>query len=297
MRVSTEVARAMEGDRPVVALESTVIAHGLPWPMNLEVARELEATVRNEGAVPATIAVLSGEIRVGLDEQALEVLARGGVLKANRRDLAGVIIDKQNAATTVSATMFLAQRAGIRILATGGIGGVHRDAARTFDISADLLELARTPVCVVCSGAKAILDLPATLEVLETLGVPVVGYGTQTFPAFFVREGGPRLERHAGDPLQVAELLRCHWNLSGAGVVVAQPCPPEHALDPTEFEAALRTTHAEAEAKAITGKALTPFLLGRLGELTGGKSLRANQALLSANAALAARIARHFRRP
>lgn len=280
-----------------MALETTVIAHGLPWPDNLETGRAIEAAVRDEGATPAAVAVIEGRARIGLNDHELQAVAKGGFVKAGRRDLAGMMAGRRNAATTVSATMVLAHRAGIRVLATGGIGGVHLGAERTFDVSADLLELARTPVCVVCAGAKAVLDVPATLEVLETHGVPVIGYRTNVFPAFYVRDPGPHVELRADDPEQVAELLRCHWDLDGAGVVLAQPCPSEHALGPHEFQHGLQIAMADARAKAIEGKAVTPFLLARVAELTSGKALRANRELLTANARLATLVAKRLSAP
>jgi pseudouridylate synthase len=291
LEVSDEVAAAVEQGRPIVALESTVIAHGLPWPINLETAREIEAAVREAGAVPATIALLQGKACVGLHDAQLEQLARGKLVKASRRDLAAAIAQGQDAATTVSATMFLAHRAGIRLFATGGIGGVHRDAGRTFDVSADLIELARTPVCVVCAGVKAILDVAATLEMLETLAVPVIVYQTNMMPTFYVRDSDLPLESRVDTPQQAAELLTCHWKVGGAGVALAQPCPEEFALDRQEFEAALRIAEDEAREQGVKRKSLTPFLLSRLTELTGGKTLPVNRQLLVANARLAALVA------
>lgn len=287
-----EVAAALAANRPVVALESTLIAHGLPWPLNLETARAAEAAVRAEGAVPATIAVWRGRLTIGLTAAALEELARAsGVLKASRRDLALAVAQGHTAATTVAATMFLAHLAGIRLFATGGIGGAHRGDAYAWDISADLIELARTPVAVVCAGAKSILDIPRTLEILETHGVPVVGYGTDEFPAFYLRSSGERVPARVDTPEQAAALLRAHWDLGGAGVVVAQPVAVEVALEPVELEDALQQAERSAGNAGVHGKELTPFLLARLAELTAGKTLRANQALVIANARLAAQLA------
>jgi pseudouridine-5'-phosphate glycosidase len=275
-----------------VALESTLITHGLPWPANLETARAAEAAVRAEAAVPATIAVWSGLPTIGLDQADLEALARAqGVLKASRRDLAIAVARGRTAATTVAATMHLAHRAGIRVFATGGIGGAHRGAAFAWDISADLVELSRTPVAVVCAGAKSILDIPRTLEILETLGVPVVGYATDAFPAFFVPLSGEPVSARVGSPEEAARLLSAHWALGGAGVVLAQPVPCEMALDPDEFRRALAEAENAAARSMIRGKEVTPFLLARLAELTAGRSLRANQALIVSNARLAARVA------
>lgn len=293
--VRPQVAAAVQDGQPVVALESTLIAHGLPWPLNLETARQAEEAIRAEGAVPATIAVLHGRPTVGLAEAELEALARGTeVLKASRRDLALAVATGATAATTVAATMFLAHRAGIPLFATGGIGGAHRDAAQPWDISADLVELARTPVAVVCAGAKSILDIPRTLEILETLGVPVLGYGTDEFPAFYLRGSGQPISRVDG-AAAIAALLSAHWALDGGGVVVAQPLPADAALDPDEFAAALTQAEEQARQADVRGAALTPFLLARLAEVTGGKTLRANQALVVANARLAARVAQALR--
>jgi pseudouridine-5'-phosphate glycosidase len=288
--VAPEVRAALESGRPVVALESTLIAHGLPWPLNLETALEAEAAVRDEGAVPATIAVWKGRPTVGLDAACLERLATGGaVRKASRRDLAAAVSQGATAATTVAATIYLASRAGLRVFATGGIGGVHLHAS--WDVSGDLHELARTAVAVVCAGAKSILDLPATLEVLETLGVPVVGFGTETFPAFYLRSTGLALGASVATPPEAAALIAAHWSLGGAGVVIAQPLPDAVALDPAEFAGALNEAERLAADSGVRGPALTPFLLARLAELTGGRTLRANRALVVANARLAARIA------
>jgi pseudouridine-5'-phosphate glycosidase len=276
-------------------LESTLITHGLPWPINLETAQRAEQAVRAEGAIPATIALLEGRIRIGLTGEELTALARSsGVLKASRRDLAAAIVQGRTAATTVAATMYLAHRAGIRIFATGGIGGVHRGGSSTLDVSADLHELARTPVAVVCAGAKSILDIPMTLEVLETLGVPVVGYGVDDFPAFYLRSSGEPLPARIDTPRQAAAVLRTHWDLQGTGVVIAQPPPLPYALDPDEFTLALQQAEAEAAGQGIRGKAVTPFLLSRLAEHTQGKTLTLNRELIVANAGLAAQIAAAF---
>ncbi len=290
--IAEEVLDALERNRPVVALESTLIAHGLPWPLNFETAQAAEDAIRDEGAIPATIAVFDGVPTIGASKEDILTLAQAtGVVKASRRDLAMVVAQKRTAATTVSATMALAHRAGIRVFATGGIGGVHRNATQTGDISADLTELARTPVAVVCAGAKSILDLPRTLEMLETLGVPVVGYGTNTFPAFYLRSSGERVSARVDSPGEAAVLLAAHWQLDGAGVVLAQPVPADAALGPEEWEAALAQAERVAAANDVRGPDVTPFLLARLAELTGGRSLRANQALILANARLAAQIA------
>jgi pseudouridine-5'-phosphate glycosidase len=293
-----EVAAALRTGRPVVALESTLIAHGLPWPLNFQTARAAEAAVRDEGGVPATIAVCQGCPTIGLTEDQLEQLARGKeVLKASRHDLAYAIVGGLTAATTVAATMFLAHQAGIRVFATGGIGGAHRGLEHTWDISADLLELSRTPVAVVCAGAKSILDISRTLEVLETQGVPVVGYGTNEFPAFYVRSSGERLSARVDTPEQAAALLCAHWRLGGAGVVLAQPLVADVAIAEGEFESALTQAEKQAADASVRGKELTPFLLNCLAEVTEGKTLRANQVLVVANARLATRVARVMARP
>jgi pseudouridine-5'-phosphate glycosidase len=290
-----EVEEAVRSGRPVVALESTLIAHGLPWPLNLQTAREAEAAVRAEGAVPATIAVWQGRPVVGLRDTELEQLARSrDVLKASRRDLAVAVAQRRNAATTVAATMFLAHLAGIRLFATGGIGGAHRDVGQPWDISADLLELSRTPVAVVCAGAKSILDIPRTLEILETQGVPVVGYGTDEFPAFYMRSSGEPVSARVDSPAEAARLLQAHWRLQGAGVVLAQPMPEERSLPPEEFEHALAEVEGRAVEVGVHGKELTPFLLARLAEVTQGKTLEVNQALVMANARLAGQVAREL---
>jgi pseudouridine-5'-phosphate glycosidase len=290
--VRPEVADALAAHRPVVALESTLIAHGLPWPANLETAKAAESAIRAEGAVPATVAVWQGRPVIGLDGSQLEELAqRPDVRKASSRDLAAAIVQKAFAATTVAATMVLAHHAGLRVFATGGIGGVHPVGASGFDISADVLELARTPVAVVCAGAKGILDLSATLEMLETMSVPVVGYDCDEFPAFLLATSGLPVSARVNAPQEAAGLLDAHWGLGGAGVVLAQPLPPDAALEPEDFHKALVRAEAQARAENVRGPAVTPFLLARLAELTEGRTLRANQALIVANARLAARVA------
>jgi pseudouridine-5'-phosphate glycosidase len=291
--VRPEVATAVRTGLPVVALESTLIAHGLPWPLNLDTARAAESAVRSAGAVPATIAVWRGRPTVGLAEAELEELAHDdGVLKASRRDLAVAVAQRRTAATTVAATIFLAQQAGIRVFATGGIGGAHRGPEAAWDISSDLLEIARTPVAVVCAGAKSILDVPRTLEILETHSVPVVGYGADEFPAFYVRSSGEPVSARVDDPDQAARLLAAHWALRGAGVVLAQPLTADVVLESAELEKALAQAQREASAAGVRGKEVTPFLLSRLHQITDGRTLRANQALVAANARLAAHVAR-----
>jgi pseudouridine-5'-phosphate glycosidase len=292
LHIHPEVAAALAGPRPVVALESTLIAHGLPWPENLETAKTAEEAVRGEGAIPATIAVWQGRLKIGLNPGELEALASSKeVLKASRRDLAMAVAGGHTAATTVAATMFLAHRAGIRLFATGGIGGAHREPGSPWDVSADLGELARTPVAVVCAGAKSILDIPRTLEILETNGVPVVGYGTEEFPAFYLRSSRQPLSARVDTPEQAAALLTAHWELDGAGMVLAQPIAMDAALGEDEFLDALCQAEKMALEVGVRGTALTPFLLRRLGEITKGKTLRANQALVVANARLAAQVA------
>jgi len=291
--VAPAVAAALAEGRAVVALESTIITHGMPWPQNLETARGVEDVVRAEGATPATIAVLDGVLRIGLTEAQLQDIAsRTGAAKASRRDISAIVARRQTAGTTVAATMFLAARAGISIFATGGIGGVHRGAGDTFDISADLIELGRSPVAVVCAGAKSILDIPKTLEVLETQGVPVVGAGTDMFPAFYARSSGERLEHRFDTPAELAALIAAHRALDlPSGILIANPVPEADALPADEMEAIIARAAAEAAAQGVTKKAVTPFLLARIVELTGGRSLAANIALIRNNARLAARVA------
>ncbi|MFO0954686.1 MAG: pseudouridine-5'-phosphate glycosidase [Isosphaeraceae bacterium] len=298
-RLADEVSSALSEGRGVVALESTLIAQGLPWPENLETARASEEAVRAAGAVPATVAVLGGVVRVGLTAAEVERVARTArgegtpLVKAGRRDLAVAVARGLDAATTVSATLWLARRCGIAVMATGGLGGVHRDSALTHDVSTDLDELARADgTLVVCSGVKSILDIPATLERLETLGVVVVGYGTADFPAFTTRSSGLPLEHRVDTPEEAAALLRTHQSLGLPGaVVLAQPAPEAHAIPRDEAEAALAEALAAARREGVGGKAVTPFLLSRLREATGGRTLLANTALIVQNAALAGAVA------
>jgi pseudouridine-5'-phosphate glycosidase len=290
--VAPEIAAALAEGEAVVALESSLIAHGLPYPTNLEVARRLETAVRAEGAVPATVGIVGGRIRVGLDGEAMARLGRGdGVLKVSRRDLAAAVAGRRDGGTTVAATMVCAQRAGIRVFATGGIGGVHRGAEATMDVSADLEELARTPVAVVCAGAKAILDLPRTLEVLETRGVPVIGYRTDEFPAFYARASGLRVSARVDGAGEAASVIRAQLALGLGGIVIANPPPEATALPWPRIEAAVATAVADAATRNVRGGAVTPFLLERVAALTGGDSVAANLALLESNARVAARIA------
>ncbi|MBA2541059.1 MAG: pseudouridine-5'-phosphate glycosidase [Deltaproteobacteria bacterium] len=274
---------------PAVALESTLVAHGLPWPQNLEVARELEATVRAGGAEPATIAVVDGIVRIGLEAAELERLARDGkaFAKAGAVDVAVHVARKTCAATTVSATAMLAARAGIRVFATGGIGGVHRGDEG--DVSHDLVALAKTPIAVVSAGAKAILDLPRTLEMLETLGVLVIGYRTSELPAFYTRGSGLELEHRVDDLAELAAIANAHWELGGGGILVANPIPATEEL--ADVEPWIERALADAAAAGITGKPLTPYLLARLAEVTGGASIRANRTLAVNNAEIATKLA------
>jgi pseudouridine-5'-phosphate glycosidase len=293
LHVRPEVADALAAGRAVVALETTVIAHGLPYPGNLEAARRMAAAVRAAGAVPAAIGLIDGRVRVGLSEAEVERFARTrDAAKVSRRDLGPVLAGGGLGATTVAGTMVCAALAGIRVFATGGIGGVHRGGEASLDISADLMELARTPVAVVCAGAKSILDLARTLEVLETDGVPVVGYGTDELPAFYARRSGLRLEARVDSPAEAARLLRAHWGLGlRSGIVIANPPPDDAALDPAQAEAWIDRALAEARDQGVAGKDVTPFMLDRLGDLSGGKTGAANLALLEANARLAGEVA------
>jgi len=292
---SPDVGRAMRAKLPVVALESTVITHGLPRPQNLELARDMERAVREESATPATIAFLDGELHIGLNESQLERLSNEKeTYKVGPRDFATVIVEEACGGTTVAGTMLACKHAGITVFATGGIGGVHRESS--FDVSADLQALATIPMIVVCAGAKAILDLPATLEYLETMGVPVVGYKTDDFPAFYSRESGLEVSVKIESPEDIVEFAREHW---GAGlqsaVLVANPLPAGEAIPKSEMEPLIEQASKEAKEKGIHGKEVTPFLLQRINELTKGKSMRANLALLLNNARLAAQIARAWR--
>jgi len=291
--VAPDVAEALADGGPVVALESTIVTHGMPYPQNVETARAVEAVVRENGATPATIALLGGRLRVGLLDDELDRLGDDPhVAKASRRDLPALMTAGRTAGTTVAATMYLAHLAGIEIFATGGIGGVHRGAATTFDVSADLTELGTTRVAVVCAGAKSILDLPATLEVLETRGVPVIGYGTDEFPAFFTASSGLPVDHRVDTPAELASVLRAHRDLAlPGGVLVANPIPAADALDAGDIAARIDQAIADAESAGVTRKELTPYLLARINDLTGGRSLVANIALVRNNAAVAARTA------
>jgi len=290
---SPEVAEALSERRAVIAFESTIISHGMPYPRNVETAREAERMARELGAVPATIAVLDGRVAVGLSDAQLERLAKEkGVLKVSRRDMAWALAQRRTGATTVSATMLAAARAGISVFATGGIGGVHRGAQDTFDISADLLELAGTSVLVVSAGAKAILDLARTLEVLETLGVPVVGYGTDELPAFYSRSSGLPLALRIDTPAQAAAMLRAQRSLGfPQGILVANPVPAEFEIPRQAMERWIDQALSDLGARGVSGKAVTPFLLSRIVELSGGKSLETNVKLFHNNVRLGSAIA------
>ena len=293
LKIADEVRDALAARRPVVALETTIVTHGMPFPENLATARELEADVRSRGAVPATIAVLDGAVRVGLADSELEFLATAkGVLKLSRNDLAYAIASRQAGATTVAATMICARLAGIRVFATGGIGGVHRGAESSFDISADLEELARTSVAVVCAGAKALLDIPKTLEYLETRGVPVIGYRTSEFPAFWSRSTGLPVPMRLDSPAEIARLLDVKWSLGlEGGALIANPIDAADEIPASEMAGYIEAAVADAAGHGVAGKAVTPHILARLVEITGGRSLRANVALVRSNARLAAELA------
>jgi pseudouridylate synthase len=291
--VSSEVAEARARKKPLVALESTIITHGMPYPRNVETARMVEDAVRAFGAVPATIAVLDGRFRVGLSSAEIDRLGQlsGGVVKASRRDLAPVAARHGSAGTTVAATMFIAGLAGLEIFATGGIGGVHRGAEETFDISADLVELSRTRVAVVCAGAKSILDIEKTLEFLETQGVAIVGYRCDEFPAFYARSSGFRLEHRCDGLHDLARMIRLQRDVGPGGLLIANPVPEDQALEEAMIEGRIAEAVAEAKEQGVAKKEATPFLLRRVVELTGGRSLEANIALIKANAILAAQAA------
>jgi pseudouridine-5'-phosphate glycosidase len=293
LKISEEVRDAIASHRPVVALETTIVTHGMPYPDNLATARSVEAEIRERGAIPATIAVMNGAVRVGLSDSELESLATArDVLKLSRNDLAYAIATGRPGATTVAATMICARFAGIRVFVTGGIGGVHRGAEASFDISADLEELARTSVAVVCAGAKALLDLPKTLEYLETRGVPVIGYGTSDFPAFWSRSSGLPVPLRLDSVAEIARVLELKWSLGlEGGAIVANPVSSTDEIPPAEMSRFIETAVAEADARRIAGKAVTPFILSRLNEITGGRSLKTNIALVRNNARVGAELA------
>ena len=292
--VNPEVAQAVREGKPVVALESTIISHGMPYPQNVETALAVEKVIRDNGAIPATITILGGRLKAGLTPEEIEYLGKtgAGVTKASRRDLPVIVAKGMDGATTVTTTMMIAHMAGIRIFATGGIGGVHRGAETTMDISADLEELAQTPVMVVCAGAKSILDLGLTLEYLETKGVPVIGYGTDELPAFYTRKSGFGVDYRADSPEELAAMFRAQRALGyRGGMLVTNPIPEEYAMDKDVIDAAIAQALRECAERGVHGKETTPFLLARVVELTGGESLESNIRLVLNNAALAARTA------
>jgi pseudouridine-5'-phosphate glycosidase len=293
LRIADEVREALAERRPVVALETTIVTHGMPYPENIVTARSLEAEIRAGGAVPATIAVIGGAVRIGLSESELEALAIAkDVLKLSRNDLAYAIATGRPGATTVAATMICARLAGIRVFVTGGIGGVHRGAESSFDISADLEELARTSVAVVCAGAKALLDIPKTLEYLETRGVPVIGYRTSDFPAFWCRSSGLPVPLRLDSLAEIARMLELKWSLGlEGGALIANPVGPEDEIPGAEMSGYIEKAIAEAATRRISGKAVTPFILARLTEITNGRSLKANIALVESNARVGAELA------
>ena len=292
--IAPEVQQALAEGKPVVALESTIISHGMPYPKNVETALLVEQTIRENGAVPATIAIIGGRLKAGLSHEEIKHLGKAGrsVAKASRRDLPALVARGADGATTVATTMIIAHMAGINIFATGGIGGVHRGAETTMDISADLEELAQTPVMVVCAGAKSILDLGLTLEYLETKGVPVIGYGTEELPAFYTRKSGFGVDYRVDSPEELASIFKAQRGLNyKGGMLVTNPIPEEYAMDKEVIDAAIEQALAEAKEQGIHGKETTPFLLAKVVELTGGESLESNIQLVLNNARLAARTA------
>jgi len=293
LEISEEVSKALSEGKPVVALESTIISHGMPYPKNVETALNVEKIIRENGAVPATTAVLNGKIKVGLSTEEVEYLGKAkNVIKMSRRDMPFIVANKLDGATTVAATMIIAQLAGIKVFATGGIGGVHRGSQETFDISADLDELGKTNVAVVCAGAKSILDIGLTLEYLETKGVPVFGFKTEELPAFFTTKSGFKVDYRIDSELDLAKALKAKWDLGlQGGVVVANPIPSEYAMDFDKINNAINDAVKEAEEKGIKGKESTPFLLGKVKEITEGQSLEANIQLVYNNAKLGAKLA------
>ena len=294
LHIHPEVKKALSEGQPVVALESTIISHGMPYPKNIEMAKNVIKIIRDNGAIPATIAIIDGILKVGLTSEEIEFLGTSkNVLKASRRDLPFIISKKLNGATTVATTMILANLAGVKVFATGGIGGVHRGAQETFDISADLQELANTNVAVVCAGAKSILDIGLTLEYLETNGVPVVGFGTEDFPAFYTRKSGFGVDYKVDSSMEVASALKAKWDLDlKGGMVIGNPIPENFEMDYNTINNAIETALKEADENNITGKKVTPFLLDKVKTITAGKSLEANIELVYNNAKVAAQIAK-----
>ena len=293
LSITPEIQEALKEGKPVLALESTILSHGMPYPENLEFARTVEAIVRGKGVIPATTAIIDGKLKVGLNDEELELMCKAdNIAKASRRDVAIYLTNKQTAATTVATTMLIADLAGVRVFATGGIGGVHRGAQETMDISADLQELANTAVCVVCAGCKSILDIGLTLEYLETFGVPVLGFGTNEFPAFYTRTSGFGVDYEVKDAAEVAAILKTKWNLGlKGGVVVGNPIPEEYSMDHAVIDKAIEQALEMAKEKGIHGKATTPFLLATIKEITGGNSLASNLQLAYNNARVASDIA------
>lgn len=292
--ITPEVQEALDSGKPVVALESTIISHGMPYPQNVETARRVEEIVRENGAVPATIAIIGGRLKAGLTEEELEYFGKTGmaIKKASRRDIPFIVAKGIDGATTVASTMIIAELAGIELFVTGGIGGVHRGAEKTFDISADLQELANTNVAVVCAGCKSILDINLTLEYLETFGVPVVGFGTDDFPAFYTRQSGFGVDYRVDDPAELAKAIKSKWELGlNGGMVISNPIPVEYAMDHDTITNAIESALVEAEEKGIKGKESTPFLLGKVKELTGGSSLESNIQLVYNNARVGTKVA------
>ena len=291
--IKPEIKKALEDGKAVVALESTIISHGMPYPRNVETALNVEQIIRDNGAIPATIAIMDGKLKVGLSKDEIESLGKSSdAIKCSRRDIPFILAKKLDGATTVASTMLIASMAGIKVFATGGIGGVHRGAQETFDISADLQELAHTDVAVVCAGAKSILDIGLTLEYLETQGVPVVGFGTDELPAFYTSKSGFGVDYRVDTPEELAEALKTKWDLGiEGGVVVANPIPPEYEMDPAVIDSAISEAVKEADLKGIKGKESTPFLLAKVKEITGGSSLDSNIQLVYNNAVLGAKIA------
>ncbi len=297
LEIAPDVAAALSAGDPVVALESTIISHGMPYPKNVETAASVEAAVREGGALPATIAVLDGRLKVGLSADEIEYIGKLGAdaIKCSRRDLPFVVAGKKNGATTVAATMIIAAMAGIRVFATGGIGGVHRGVEETMDVSADLEELARTNVAVVCAGIKSVLDIGRTLEYLETKGVPVVAYGTDSLPAFYVPDSGFPADYRVDSPLDAARAMQAKWDLGlDGGLVFTVPIPDAHALNKDEIDAVINDADAEMRRQGVTGKDTTPFMLATIAERTGGRSLEANIQLVINNARIAAAVAAAF---
>lgn len=290
---SQEVKEALESGKPVVALESTIISHGMPYPMNVETAIRVEEIIRENGAVPATIGIIGGVLKAGLTEEEIDYMGKtSGVAKVSRRDIPYIVSQKLDGATTVASTMIIADMAGIRIFATGGVGGVHRGAETTMDISADLEELSSTNVAVVCAGAKSILDIGLTLEYLETKGVPVYGYGTEELPAFYTRESGFKVDYRIDNPEDIALALKTKWDLKlKGGAIIANPIPEEYSMDAAFITKVIEDAVVEAEEKGIKGKETTPFLLAKVKDVTGGDSLESNIQLVFNNAKLAAQIA------